>query len=290
MLGFLFAANFTFAQEEISVKIEDKKFYDAEAIAYVVEIPQAKYKDVERSWAKYIKGSPKEKVIKDKGIYSVEKKYLPKISPDSLDLNSYLKEYDGQIVLAVSFKLNGKYISDNSDDEKHIPARNYVRQFAVEQYQNAVKEELYEEKKKYDKLAADLAALLKANDNNKDAIKQHKRDIEENKDLITLNEMDQSSKVLQIQVQKELVYKLVNSVGDEQKDAQKKLKEMEREFKQLQSRKNSLHSKIDNLESQIRRKEREITVNEKNQKLLRLEKDDQEYIYRKVEKKLARIE
>lgn len=288
LLAFFF--NVGFAQEEITVKIKDKKFYDNEAIAYVVEIPQAKYKDVERAWPKYLKDNMKEKVLEENGQFMILNKHLPKISNDSINVNSYLKEYAGHVILAVSFKLNGKFISDDSDDEVHYPTKEYVRNFAVVQYQSTVKDELNEEKKKFEALESDLKALINANDNDRDAIKQHKRDINTNKDQITLNEMDQSSKVLQIQAQKELVYKLVNSIGDEQKDAEKKLKEIERDFKQLQNKKDALANKIDNLEAQIRKKEREIIDNEKNQKLLRLEKDDQEYIVRKVAKKLERIE
>lgn len=287
LLAFFF--NATFAQEEITVKLKDKKFYDAEAIAYVVEIPQATYKDIERAWPKYLKDSPKEKVLEEKGLFSLDKKYLPKISIDSIDINSYIKEYDGHIILSVSFKLNGKYISDDSPDEVHYPTLEYVRNFAVVQYQNAVKDELNIEKKKFEQFESDFNNLVRENDNKQDAIKQYKRDILTNRDLITINEMDQSGRVLQIQAQKELTYKLVNSFGDEQKDAEKKLKEMEREFKQLQNKKDQLNNKIDNLQGQIRGNEREIIENEKKQKLLSLEKDDQEYAVQKLQKKLERI-
>lgn len=285
----LFFFNASFAQEEISVKIKDKKFYDAESIAYVVEIPQATYKDIERAWPKYLKDSPKEKVLEDKGLFSIEKKYLPKISIDSIDINSYIKEYDGHVILAVSFKLNGKYISDDSPDEVHFPTLEYVRAFAVAQYQNAVKDEINAEKKKFEQYQADFNNLVRENDFKQDAIKQAKRDILTNKDLITINELDQSGKIIQIQAQKDLTYKLVNSFGDEQKDAEKKLKEMERDFKQLQNKKDQLNSKIDNLQGQIRSNEREIIENEKKQKLLSLEKDDQEYVLQKLQKKLERI-
>lgn len=286
---FVSAANISFAQEEIRVKIKDKKFYDNEAIAYVVEIPQAKYKDVERDWQKYLKDNPKEKVLEENGQFVILKKHIPKISNDSIDVNSFIKDYDGQIVLTVSFMLNGKYISDDSPEEIHYPTEAFVRNFAVAQYQNAVKDELDEEKKKLANFELDLKTLIKSNDNDKDAIKQHKRDINAHKDMITLNEMDQSDKVIQIQAQKELIYKLVNSVGDEQKDAEKKLKEMEKDFKQLQNKKDALANKIDNLEAQIRKKERDIADNESEQKNLRLEKGDQEYIVRKIEKKLEGI-
>lgn len=278
-----------FAQEEIKVKLKDKKFYDTEAIAYVVEIPQAEHKTVERAWAKYLKSNRKETVIQENGLFTINKKYLPKISTDSIDITSYIKDYNQHIVLSVAFKLNEKYISDLSDDEIHYPALEYVRNFAVEQYQNAVKKELNEEKKKYTQLENELKALQSTNDKYNDEIVQLKNKIASTEDLVRLNELDQQSKVLQIQAQKEVVYKLTNSPGDEKKDAEKILKEIERDFNKLQSKKKSLLNKVSNMQAQIRSKKRLITENEKEQKLLGLEKDDQEYIYRKVEKKLERI-
>ena len=278
-----------FSQEEITVQLKEKKFYDSEAIAFIVEIPQAEYKSVLKAWTKYLKNNLKEKVIVENGEVSILKKFLPKIANDSIDIHSYVKEYAGHIVLAASFKLKGQYISKQSTEEVFYPTKNYVRNFAIEQYKKAVKKELKEEQKKYDKFDYDLKLLLKANDVLQDANKQAKRDILKNKDLITLNEMDQSSKVLQIQSQKELIYKLVNSVGNEQKDAKKILKQIELDFKKLQNKKSILFNKIDVLESKIRLNNRNIEENEKQQRFLKLDKDDQEYIVKKIEKKLGRI-
>ena len=53
----ILSLNLSFAQEDIRVKIKDKKFYDSEAPAYVVEIPQATFKQIERSWPKYLKNN-----------------------------------------------------------------------------------------------------------------------------------------------------------------------------------------------------------------------------------------
>lgn len=278
------------AQEEIKVLLKDKKFYDEEATAFVVEIPQAEYNTVLKSWIKYLKDSPKEKVIVENAEVSINKKFIPKIANDSIDINSYVKEYDGHIVLAVSFYLQGKYISDKSEEEIYYPTKNYVRNFAVEQYQKAVKEELKEETKKFEKMESELNSLIQANDKYIDEIKQAKREILTNKDLITLNEMDQSSKVLQIQTQKEIVYRLINTPGDEQKEAKKNLKKIEAEFNKMQNKNKSFHNKILNLETSIRQNERNIENNEKEQKFIKLEKDDQEYIVRKIQKKLDRIE
>lgn len=277
------------AQVDINVLLKEKKFYDEEATAFVVEIPQAEYNMVLKSWIKYLKDSPKEKVVVENAEVSIDKKFIPKIANDSMDINSYVKEYDGHIVLAVSFNIRGEYISESSDEEIFYPTKNYVRNFAVEQYQEAVRIELKEEKRKYSKMESDLNSLIQANDNYIDGIKQAKREILSNKDLITLNELDQSSKVLQLQTQKEIVYRLVNTPGDEQKEAKKVLKKIEGDFKKMQNKNKSFHNKILNLETKIRENNRSIENNEKEQKFIKLDKDDQEYRVRKVQKKLDRI-
>lgn len=280
----------TFSQEDIRVKLKDKKFYNSKATAFVVEIPQAEYKTVLKQWSKYLKNNPKEKVIIENGEIFIKNKFLPKIANDSIDIHSYIKEYAGHIVLAASFKLKGKYITDDSAEEIYYPTKNYVRQFAVQQYKKAVESELKEEQSRYAKLEQAYNALIHSNDGFQDNIKQAKQDILDNKDQITLNEMDQSSKVLQIQTQKEVVYRLVNTPGDEQKEAKKVLKKIEADFKKIQNKNSTLHNKIVNLESKIRDNKRNIENNEKEQKFLKLDKEDQEYIVRKIQKKIDRIE
>ena len=278
-----------FAQENIQVKLKEKKFYTNEATAFVVEIPEAEYKTIIKAWAKYLKGNLKEKVIIENGEVSINNKFIPKIANDSIDINSYIKEYDGHIVLAVSFKLKGKYISEDSDEEVFYPTKNYVRNFAVNQYRKAVKEVLKTENDKFLKLDSDLKMLIQENDGLIEIIKQSEREIINSKDLIALNEMDMSSKVLQIQTQKEVVYKLINTPGDEQKEAKKVLKHIESDFKKLQKKNKSLYNKIVTLETKIRETRRKIEYNEKEQKFIKLDKEDQEYIVRKIEKKINRI-
>lgn len=281
--------NIAFSQEDIKVQLKQKKFYNNEASAFVVEIPQANYKTVVKNWTKYLKNNHKEKVVSENGEVYIKNKFLPKIANDSIDINSYVKEYDGHIVLAVSFLLKGNYISNESEEEVFFPTKNYVRSFAVEQYIKAVKDELKDENNKYSKLESELNSLIQTNDKLVDGIKKNKLDILNSRDLIALNEMDMSSKVLQIQTQKEIVYKLINTPGDEQKKAKKILKNIESDFKKLQNKNKSLHKKIVSLEGKIRKYNRDIKNNEKEQKFLSLDKEDQEYIVRKIKKKIERI-
>lgn len=278
-----------YAQEDIRVTIKQKDFAVGNAPAFVVEIPQADFKSIEKAWEKLLKSETKAKVETQDGEIFILNKVYDKISADSIDIFGYVREYDNVCLLSACFRLNGRFISEDSDEELFYPAKKYIRDFAVEQYQIAVKNELNGEQKILKKLNAELARLESAKEGLIKEINAWERSILQKRDAITLNEMDQSDKVLQIQAQKEMILKLANAVGDEQDAAEKTLKSMEKDFKKLQKEHDNFHTQIDNLEASIRGHEKSIESNEKAQKLLKLDIEDQEYKTRKIQNKLDGI-
>ena len=286
LLGF----SVSMAQEEIRVVVKTKTFTFGDAPAFTVEIPQAKFEDVEKAWEKLLKSGTKAKAEKSNGeIFILGKVYEP-ISSDSMEIFGYVKEYDEVAVLSACFMLNSNFISSESDEEIYYPTKKYIKDFAIEQYQNAVQDELDEENKELKKLKTELNRLVGSEEAYIKEINTWERDVLKKRDEITLNEMDQSDKVIQMQAQKELILTLANALGDEQETAEKTLKQMEKDFKKLQKEHSNLHNQIDNLEASVRANQKKIEEVVKNQKFVKLDVEDQEYKVRKVEKKLAGIE
>jgi chromosome segregation ATPase len=120
-------------------------------------------------------------------------------------------------------------------------------------------------------------------------INQFERAIITKKDQITLNKIDQSNKVIQMQAQKELVLKLANAGEDEKDEAEKILKELEKDFKKLQKQNENYHQDIDNNESYIRQSEIQLAKISSEVKFMQLDIDDQAYKVRKVQQKLDGI-
>ena len=279
-----------FAQEDIVISMKDKSFSIGEVASFVTFIPQADYNEVTKDWEKYLKQDTKEKTITENGEIVLLNKLYEKISPVPLNIYSYIKEYDGEIMLVVAMDLQGQYISRDMDEEIYIPAKKYVRDFAVESYITAVGNELKEEEKILKKLENQKTSLQNTRESIVAEINQYERSIVTKKDEITLNQIDQSDKVIQMQAQKELVLQLANAGQDAKDDASKILKDIEKDFKKLQKENENAYQFIDAAESEIRKSEIKLAKTESEIKFMQLDIDDQAYRIRKIEQKLERIE
>jgi predicted phage gp36 major capsid-like protein len=122
------------------------------------------------------------------------------------------------------------------------------------------------------------------------SINQYERNTITKQDDITLNKLDLSNKVIQIQAQKELILQLANAGEEAQEEAEKVLKDMEKDFKKLQKANENLHQDIAYNESQIRLEESSKKGKESQLKFLQLDIDDQEYKLRKLQQKLEDIQ
>ncbi|MEZ4977984.1 MAG: hypothetical protein R2772_01685 [Chitinophagales bacterium] len=285
----ILATSSLFAQEEISVSLKLKSFALGEVPAFVVFIPQADYQKVIKSWEKYLKDTSKEKPLEKQGEIWMPNASCEKIAAVPLQLYSYIKEYDGEIMLVVAMDLEGNYISKDMDEEVYLPAKKFVRDFAVEAYKEAVKDELKEEEKILKKMEGERNSLM----NSKEALvlenNQYERNIIATKDAITLNQLDQSNKVVQLQAQKEFVLKLANAGEEEKEEASKVQKELEKDFKKLQKANESLYQDIDNYELAIRENDIKIAKLGAEIKYIQLDIEDQTYKVRKVGEKLEKI-
>ena len=132
--------------------------------------------------------------------------------------------------------------------------------------------------------------MILQNENILSSINQYERNTITKQDDITLNKLDLSNKVIQIQAQKELILQLANAGEEAQEEAEKVLKDMEKDFKKLQKANENLHQDIAYNESQIRLEESSKKCIESQLKFLQLDIDDQEYKLRKLQQKLEDIQ
>jgi hypothetical protein len=286
---FLVVGLSSFAQEEIVVTLKNKTFSVGELPSFVTFIPQANYNDVMKEWDKYLNQDTKEKTLLMDGEVRMLNKEYEKISATPLNIYSYLKEYDGELMLVCAFQLGNQWISREMDEEIYIPTKKYVRDFAVEAYKQAVADQLKEQEKVLKKMEGQKTSLLNSTESKLFEINQFERAIITKKDQITLNKIDQSNKVIQMQAQKELVLKLANAGEDEKDEAEKILKELEKDFKKLQKQNENYHQDIDNNESYIRQSEIQLAKISSEVKFMQLDIDDQAYKVRKVQQKLDGI-
>ena len=291
ILSYLLAVfGFLQAQEDINVVLKLKTLSQGDIPAFVTFIPQASYSQVQKDWEKYLKDDTKEKTLNQNGEIIILNKVYEKIAPGLLNIYSYIKEYDGEIMLVAALELNGTYISKEMDEEVYIPAKKFVRDFAVESYKMAVAEDFKDAEKELKKLESQKTSLQSSLETVLATISQYERSIVTKKDEISLNQLDQSSKVIQLQAQKELVLKLANAGEVVKEDAKKILKELEKDFKKLQNQNENFYQDIVYYESQMRQNEIDLGKAESEVKFKQLDIDDQAYKLRKIQQKLDNIE
>jgi hypothetical protein len=278
------------AQEELTVSMKPKSLSVGEVPAFVCLIPQASYEQVLKDWEKYLKEGSKEKPLLQNGEIIMLQKEYSKISPNLLNIYSYVKEYEGEILLVAAIQLPEGFISKEMDEEIYLPAKKMIRDFAVMSYQTAVKAELVEAEKALKKLENQQKMLFSKKEGILFEINQYEREIVVKKDLITLNQIDQSNKVVQIQAQKEYILKLANAGEAEKEDAVKILKELEKEFKKMQNENEGHYQAIDNFESLIRQSDIALAKVENEMKFAQLDIDEQAYLVKKIAQKLEGIE
>lgn len=289
LAALLFQFSSLFAQEDLQVSMKLKTLSVGEVSSFVVFIPQAEYNNVVKDWERYLESGTKEKIINTQGEIIITDKLFEKISPTTINVFSYIKEYDGEIMLVAAFEIEGTFISRDMDEEIYLPAKKYIRDFAVLSYRAAVENELKEEEKKLKKLENQATSLISSKENLLYENNQYQRSILAKKDEITINQLDQSNKIIQVQAQKELVLKLANAGEAEKEEASQILKELEKDFKKLQKENEGLYQNINEIEIYIRENEIAMAKVDAEIKYLNLDKEDQAYHIRKVQEKLERI-
>lgn len=278
------------AQTNIVVEETSRAFSKGEQPSFLVTIPQAKLKEVEKEWIKYIRKDSKGKPETINGEVWMPGAVVKNISPDPINIYSRLTETQEGVILTAWIAITDvAFVSKQLNTDQDLAAQNYVRNFAVEQYKAAVKSELKDEQDKLKKLENELDGLIKDEEKSVKKISEHKRSIERNEAAIVTSKNDQKLKAEQVANQKRVVEQLRNTPGDAFKEAEKTLKKMEDEQRKLEKDNEKLNRDIDNWNKDIRSEERGIEKSKQDQRLKREEIEKQKNVVNEVQRKLNGI-
>ncbi len=251
------------AQENIMVITTEKSMSRGKQPGFSVIIPQAKLKDVTSDWKKYVKQKGKSDYKERDDEYILYKTVIPEINSDSVILYTTFSALADTAVELTSFICSKDSVFFGSAGGDEETAKNYntfVRNFAVNEYRNAVQEELKNEQRKLELLEDDLANLEKDNERSENKIHSNERTNDRIKDEIKGNLKLQEIKSSAISEQQAVVATYIEK-SDLKKAEEKKLKEMEKEKKKLQNQNENLHKDIDTNESENKTLQKKIDKN-----------------------------
>jgi len=245
------AAVATLAQEPIEVKIEDRPSSQGIQPAFEVAVPQATPRQAIDLWKKTItpsklfKKTPKMDKVKDEWL--VNNVLISDIVSQPLNVITQVSDFPGHIYVRIFLYNQAGFLGADSS-EQTASAKNYIRNYAVELYRQAVEKELKDEEQTLKGLERDLKNLVKRNNNYNDKQvdaerekAEMERDARSQRDLI-----DQKGMVL-----------TADPEGT-RADAEKELKSTEKDIKKAGRDASRFKKKSRKNERDQRDKEREI--------------------------------
>jgi predicted nucleic acid-binding Zn-ribbon protein len=261
-------------QEPVTVTKDNLQFGSSTMPGYSVVIPETDYKTASKEWIKMLQSGTRSKVVEKGDEITIFGAKIKDISENPVNVYSRMNEMNQGVGLRMAVELEkDKY----ADDQSGI--REYLFDFAKNQYLDVAKNQLDSEKKKLRDLESDLSSLQKEQSRMEKSIASDKQILaEENKKLESLNnEMAYISDTTGTEVQG-----MGAKDPDQLKDLEKQRKKASREIKSGESR-------VSKAEKEIADFEAELPRNANNQESAKQKVKEQEEIVRQFESKYETI-
>jgi hypothetical protein len=251
---FLLATTVARAQEEIHVILENRASSKGILPAFEVMVPQATTREALDLLKKYLtppglfKRSPRLQKVKDEWLAA--NVLIDEIAPRPVNTIIQVSSFPGHIYVRLFFETENGFIGADSTAQTET-TKNYVRNYGVELYLQAVEKELKNEEKKLRSLERDLNQLVRKNKNFRDkredaeqdeqALKKEARDQREmlNSNRLILGENPDATR---------------ETTKDELKDTEKEIKKARRSASRFdrKTRKNlkDQNTKVQEIEQQ----------------------------------------
>jgi outer membrane murein-binding lipoprotein Lpp len=290
---FLFISLFSFSQK-IEVETGEKSMSKGQQLAFTVVIPDAKLKDVEPVWKRYVNNrglgerignlatqignvfkSDENKTSRDK--LKVEKNgdelYIRSIEEESItshsmDVYARMTEFSGGCQLSAFFQYTDSvFINESNVDQERIQSmKSYVRDFGIVAYKSVLDDQIKEAKKEVSRQEDVLKDINSGSKKEEKAIARYETDIQEcnagifelENDIVRLDENITAKKV---------AFTTLIKKTPEYEEAKKELKDLAKE-------KSRYFGKIKSQKSKIKAKEADIKAAKGriNQNDIRIEK------------------
>lgn len=262
------------AQSPVVVSDDTISIGNSSMPGFSVIIPEVEYNETLRSWKKLLESGTKSKAVQDNEAITIFGARVKSISPNPVNMYSRMINVDSAVNLQVAIELSKDQYTGNAERED---ARNYLFDFAKDQYLSLANQQLKDEEKKLRDLEKDLNSLEKGKSKMEESISKNNSLIStERERLIVLNnELNLLSPGM--------------GTTDPVTEDSEAFKEREKQIKQKTKEIRSSEKKISNAEKEIRDAKNSIPKNMDLQINARGLVDQQEAVVRSYEQKVDKI-
>ena len=252
-----------------------------------VTIPETNYDVAVKAWMKEMHSGTKSKVVTEKDEMSIFGARLKNISPTPVNIYSKFVKLDSMLKLYVSVETKKDEYIEKTNNAEFIKVRDYIKEFAKNQYIDVAKAQADTEEKKLKDLQKELSSLENEKSKMLKTIQKDNSAILSAKDNITSQNSELNMVEASLREQNRVLAGM--EAGPAQKEKAAQVKDLEKRKKKALNEIESSEKKIKKSNDAIEKADTGIPENELMQEKVREQIINQEGIYQKYEAKLKTI-
>jgi chromosome segregation ATPase len=252
-----------------------------------VIIPEVNYEKTLKTWMKELQSGTKSKLVTDNGDMSIFGAKIKDVSPNPVNVYSKMMSLDSMVKLTVVFEVKkDQYIERATGEAELSKAKNYLKEFAKNQYIDLAKDQADTEDKKLREIQKELSSLEKDKSSLQKSIESNNSDIVNEKQNILVQNNELAAVSADLVEQNKLIS---SEAGPAQKDKSDYIKALEKRKKKASGSIESSENKINKANNEIDKANLEISKNERMQAQVSEKIEKQEAVCQRNVDKLKKI-
>ena len=250
------------AQKPVIVQSETFTLGENQYDGVVVDIPEVNIEQVKNEWVKIIEKGTKSSVVEaENGEVSIFGAYIKTISENPINIFCQFVSQDSAVRLRTSVELRRDfYITESASESEYNQLKEYVHDFAKNEYIIVVKEDLKRETKKLQDLEDELKSLQSDKARLDRSIQDNENSILTSNDALLILNSDLELKNQELLSHKEALNKAQNDlvkadleekIGAIEKEKNKILNTIEKENKNIARSRSDIEDAQNNIQTNI---------------------------------------
>ncbi|MBN1791808.1 MAG: hypothetical protein JW830_15005 [Bacteroidales bacterium] len=179
----------SFAQKPILIYEENIQLGNNYYPGIYVTIPEVPFESVQKNWIKTMESGSKSKAVFENGNWSIFGANIKSVSPTPLNIYSRIENRDSLVGLLVSLELKkDDFVQKGIHETELTSAREFLKQFARDQYLKLAEEQLEVEEKKLSDIEKEFSSFKKQESRLEKSIRSAEKTIKkEQEELVAQN-------------------------------------------------------------------------------------------------------
>jgi hypothetical protein len=287
-LAMIFATPVLKSQKPIKVMEDSIQIGNWLYPGFSVTIPEADYDNALKNWVKLQETGTKSKVQTENGEMTIFGANVREISPTPVNIYSRLVNEDtvSRLLACIEIKKD-QYVEPASGDIQLTAARNFLKEFAKEQYIEVIKGQLDEEEKILRDLNRELSSLQSSKARSQKTAKNKRGTVNNEQEKLQVRHNELGMLSTEIINKNNEMMRMPVGAGREAMSAQ--IKELEKRRRKLQKEISKSENRINKARSAINQADRSIPRNENEQDVLKAKIDAQQAVVQSFIDKLNTV-